>query len=317
MNANAIQLQRVLGASGTNIGPGGRALLATGEFAQTQAGPFTVGELLPQQARFRIVGEGPPEHRSVVAETRAAARLLEGSTREPTERIVRGLVSLAYDRPGSAIIKGVALSTSRYGFALNRMMTDLVERMPPEVGPAGATPPKDLARELRSRLEDYRTQVDDVWAIYQDGWIDVGPRISRILRNHVRHPDTAEPAARRDHYSAAYVLRHELEHAITPTATGTGEGIGWLHEEGVADALARWPGAVAETARALGLRHLPAKLPAGYPEQRRVIRQWLRYAGIDTRRKEERSRADRLLQADPPDVAIEKLYLAAAGLARA
>lgn len=254
----------------------------------------TYGTKLPAQVRISFDGSGPIPSRDVTLESRAAVELFAGPNRERAEAVLRGTQRLLEERDG--LIKGMALSDSRGG-AQAAAMANVVRLHIAD----GITDPRQrqefevVVREVSDELADHSL----AWYHFRFQDIVLGPEISSGLTRWIRTPGRTTPA---ENLHTAYVLRHELEHAVTPPTRYDGHQLEWL-EEGSVDVLARWPGVAAGTARELGMTY-PKRFDrvsyeprsAGYPEWVATMRVLLAAAGIDTSDPAEFEAASELLQ---------------------
>ena len=148
--------------------------------------------------------------------------------------------------------------------------------------------------------------------------------MSKTLRTISKAPKRVTPAKG---IFAAHVIRHEFEHAVSPDSDEDYARWQWV-EEGGADVFARWPGAAAATAKAMGLpypkqyeRRAYKPKNGGYPEWSETLYLLLRAAGIDTTDPKQLDKASALLQEEAAgDTRLDALSAAIAeeqGLSRA
>lgn len=254
----------------------------------------TYASKLPAQVRISFDGSGPIPSRDVTLQSRPAVELFAGTRRVRAEGVLRGTQRLLEDRDG--LIRGMALTDSRGG-AQAAAMANIVRLHVAD----GVTDPRHrrelegIVREVSSDLADHAL----AWYDFRFQDIVFGPEISSGLMRWIRTPGRTTPE---ENLHTAYVLRHELEHAVTPPTRYDDHQLEWL-EEGSVDVLARWPGVAAGTARELGMTY-PGRferLPfeprsAGYPEWAATMRVLLAAAGIDTSDPAEFDAASELLQ---------------------
>lgn len=257
------------------------------------SGGGTVGRHLNSQVRMAVDGAGDIPGREVTLETPAAVTLFAGPRRERAEGVLRGIQVALEERGG--LIKGLAFTDSRAGAQSAAVASIARLHLADEnYDPA-------VRRMLQSVITDVTRELsEEAHAWYDPRFQDIvlGPEISRGLYTWIRTPAKAAPA---ENIFTAYVLLHELEHAVTPEEGGAK----WV-EEGTADVLARWPGASAGMARQLGMpyprRYDTAEYRTdrgGYPEYVDTMRVLLGAAGIDWRDPKQLDEATELLQGRP------------------
>lgn len=254
----------------------------------------TYGRTLPAQARITFDGSGPIPSRDVTLESAAAVDLFEGERRERAEDVLRGVQRILEERDG--LIRGLVLTKS-YGGAEAAAISNVV-RLHVADGiddPAERRLVSTLIQEVSSEL------AGETWAWYSFRFQEIvlGPEISRGLERWIRTPDASTPE---QNIFTAHVLRHEIEHAVSPATQLDSDQLQWI-EEGSADVLARWPGAAAATARELGMTY-PKRYErmayeptrSGYPTWVATMRVLLGACGIDVQDPAAIDDAARLLQ---------------------
>lgn len=254
----------------------------------------TYGRVLPAQARITFDGSGSIPSRDVTLESKAAVDLFAGERRERADDVLRGVQRILEERNG--LIRGLVLTDS-YGGAQAAAISNVVRlHFADDIDdPATRRLVVELIDEVSSEL------AGETWAWYSFKFQEVvlGPEISRGLERWIRTPDKATPE---QNIFTAHVLRHELEHAVSPATLLDDDQLQWV-EEGSADVLARWPGAAAETARELGMPY-PKRYEkvayeprnAGYPKWVATMRVLLGASGIDVKDPEAIDQAAALLQ---------------------
>jgi hypothetical protein len=142
-------------------------------------------------------------------------------------------------------LRGIALTRNQRGFSATVTLV--------AVGSLG-----DLANsddDAQAVFDSFDANADRIGAIYHPlaQWIVLGPKASRELVDLLDRP-RGDAVDNLDELWALYVLRHELEHSVTPEGllTAIVGQHSWM-EEGIASVLAAWPGAVVETGDAMGI----------------------------------------------------------------
>lgn len=253
----------------------------------------TVGRRLNAQVRISIDGNGAIPSREVTLETPAAVTLFAGPRRDRAEGVLRGIQVALEERDG--LVKGIALTDSRGGAQAAAVASIAQLHLEDQIDD------RATRQLVKSIISDVTAELsNDAFAWYNLRFQDVilGPEISAGLSTWIRTPAKAKPA---DNMFTAYVLLHELEHAVTPDD----EGNEWI-EEGTADVLARWPGASARMARQLGMPY-PKRYDrveyrtdlGGYPAHVESMRVLLDAAGISWRDPKQLDDATELLQGSP------------------
>lgn len=269
----------------------------------------TFGRAINQQVRVGMHGSGPMAERDITLETPVTVRMLNGMGRERAKRLMRGSLDILDQREGQ--IGAIAWATNRAQFeaaAIGGFAEDY----------GGAPIPRADRSLLTHVLREQALDLADntfAWYQYDHSVIVLGPAVTRTLVKHVSTPGHVTEA---EGAFAAYIVRHELEHAVTAAGGRPGESLRWL-EEGTADVMARWPGETAATARSLGLPY-PKRYDkvgyftkrGGYPEWAASIHILLRAAGVDPRRRGDFAAASDLLQAPMVDDAPRELARAIA-----
>jgi hypothetical protein len=258
------------------------------------SGGGTFGSTITRQVRIGIEGRGPIPEREATLETRAAIVLFAGPRRERAEGVLRGIQNTLDDRGG--LVRGVSLAQSP-GEAQSAAIASIVRlRAIDDFSDPGD---RAILTKLLADIGADQSKHAFAWYNGQFQEIVLGPEVSRGLLTWIRTP---KQATKQDNIFTAFVLRHELEHAVTPIGDRDYRQLQWM-EEGTADTMARWPGAAAETARMLGMPYPTrydrlqfATKRGGYPEWTDTIRVLLGAAGIDWKDPAQFDAASRLLQ---------------------
>lgn len=269
----------------------------------------TFGSKVTRQVRIGIDGSGPIPTREVTLETPAAIALFGGPRRERAVDVLHGIMHVLEDNGG--LVRGISL-TEDEGSAQAAAIASIVRRRVTD----GVTEAGDRRIVRQIIQEETADQVDHAFAWYNGQFQDVvlGPEISRGLLTWIRTP---EQVTKEQGIFTAYVLRHELEHAVSPSTFREGRERTWI-EEGTADVMARWPGAAAETARELGIPY-PKRYEedeyatdrGGYPEWTDTMRVLLGEAGVDWKDPTQYDEAAELVQevqaTDVPRVLAQRI----------
>ena len=255
----------------------------------------TFGSTYNRQVRIGIDGSGPITEREVTLETPAAVALFQDERRERAVDALHGIQRILDERGG--LVRGVALTESASGAQAAAIAAIIRNRSIEDY-----TTPE--WRELTTTILDLVTRdlAKHAYAWYDPRYEEIvlGPKITNGLLRWIRTPDKTTPD---QNIFTAYVLRHELEHAISPMGEDPDYARYQWIEEGGADALARWAGAAATTARELGMTY-PERYDTqqfttnkgGYPEWTDALRVLLMEAGADWREPDDLGDATKLLQ---------------------
>lgn len=274
------------------------ALLSSPWIARIPMGSSTFGAQIQRQVRIDIDGTGPIPQRVVTLQTAPAVAMFRGVGRPRAEGLLHGIERELEQRGG--LLHGISFTEGRAGYEAAAAAGVFEQGF---VDGSTREERATVARELAAYGTE-RSKHTYAWYDPTSQWVVVGPEVSRRLLGFVRAPSTLTPA---EGLFAAFVVRHELEHAVTPAWLREGARLRWL-EEGSADALARWPGAAAGTARELGLPY-PKRFEqtaydtrrAGYPRFAATLRILLRAAGVDATKASQFGAASGLLQATRVD----------------
>ncbi|MCB0879213.1 MAG: hypothetical protein KDC46_09575 [Thermoleophilia bacterium] len=255
----------------------------------------TFGSTYNRQVRIGITGSGPIPEREATLETPAAIDLFAGARRERAEDVLHGIERILEEQGG--LVRGISMAPTRGGIEAAAMSSVIRERTVDDFGDA----------QSRALITSYLDVVSKELAGHAYAWYDpryeeivFGPVITNGLTMWIRTPKQATQKA---NIFTAYVLRHELEHAVTPLGDAPGAAdVQWI-EEGTADTIARWAGAAATTASELGMPY-PKRYEdreystsrGGYPEWTDALRILLGAAGADWRRPGDLDEASELLQ---------------------
>lgn len=271
-----------------------RTLLADRWVRSIKVPGGTFGSTITRQVRIGIDGRGPVPMREVTLETRPAVVLFAGPRRERAEHVLRGIQDVLDERGG--LVRGISLAQSP-GEAQAAAIASVIRLRDVD----SFEDPRDRAILTRLLADIGADQSEHAFAWYNGRFQDIvlGPEVSRGLLTWIRTPGKA---TKQDNIFTAFVLRHELEHAVTPIGDRDYQQLQWL-EEGTADTMARWPGAAAETARMLGMPY-PARYDrlqfatarGGYPQWTDTIRVLLGAAGVDWKAPGQFEAASELLQ---------------------
>jgi hypothetical protein len=281
-------------------------------------GRATFGREIPRVVRIDIDGTGPLVRRDVTLETGAAVDLFSGAGEPRMKRFVQGGMETLDDRGG--FIRGINLSNSSVNYQAGAMASVIEE----------SAIDGSVTRQDRAYLSFVLRLIAAEIAEHSYAWYDtrttgvnVGPDVSNILRMHARTPGRVKPERG---IFAAYVIRHEFEHAVSPDSLEDYAQWQWV-EEGSADVFARWPGAAAATAKRMGLpypkRYEKLKYTTklgGYPEWSEALFLLLQAAGVDVTDPKQLDTASELLQGgNRSTISLDRLAAAIAreqGLSR-
>lgn len=251
----------------------------------------TFGSTITQQVRIDIDGSGPIPTRDVTLQTKPAVRLFNGPRRQRALGVLHGVQRILEDE--GALLEGISIARTRGGVEA-AAISGVVEEYPTD-GYYNTPAEKQLVTDVLSAVAADLAGGAYAWYDPRIQQIVFGPVISKGLHTWI---ETPKQATRAENLFTAYVVRHELEHAVTPS----GDDYGWM-EEGTADTIARWPGVAAATARELGMPY-PKRFDkleyrtdrGGYPEYVDSLRILLRAAGVDWKDPKQLDDATDLLQ---------------------
>ena len=231
-----------------------------------KAGPFQ--NLVDQQLRFRIVGDGPFLERQVVADSPIAQTVIG---RPEVQRMIKGVMATIDAAKGAKQLEGITFAYDEAGFIANRAVQAMVGK--------AAT-----VDNYQQAVGTATTHVLGYHAVRAGNWIHMGPEKSRPFVEFFRgstSPETREGLGR-----SIKTLLHEIAHIVTPRGKDE-KHLRWL-SEGVAETWARWPGNIDAAAKRMGVPvlddfHKVIDLEnEKYPDQVRALRTLLQLAGVDT-----------------------------------
>jgi hypothetical protein len=266
----------------------------------------TFGTTITQQVRIDIDGKGAIPEREVTLQTKPAVRLFNGPRRERALDVLHGIQRILEDE--GALLEGISIARTRGGVEA-AAISGVIEEYPTD-GYYNTPAEKKMVTDVLSSVAADLAGGAYAWYDPRIQQIVFGPVISKGLHTWIETPKKSTPA---ENLFTAYVVRHELEHAVTPS----GDDYGWI-EEGTADTIARWPGVAASTARELGMPY-PKRYDTleyktdrgGYPEYVDSLRILLGAAGVDWKDPKQLDDAQELLQdgelRDVPKVLAERI----------
>jgi hypothetical protein len=274
-------------------------------------GRSTFGREVPRIIHIDIDGRGPLAGRDVSLQTGPSVKLFSGPGQERMRHALNGALQIVDRRQG--FIRGINMSSSATNYEA-AALAGIIE----EYAIDG-----DLSKADRAFLEPIIIEVAHesaehsyAWYDPRTTWVNFGPDVSNIMRRFATSPKRVTPA---QGIFAAHVIRHEFEHSVSPTTDEDYDRFQWV-EEGGADVFARWPGASAATAKAMGLPY-PKKYEkvgykpphGGYPAWADTLFLLLGAAGIDVSDPKQIGAATRLLQDEKlGSVRLDKLARAIA-----
>lgn len=247
-----------------------------------------------RQVRIDIDGSGPIPTRDVTLQTKPAVQLFNGPRRERAVEVLHGIQRILEEE--GALLEGISIARTRGGIEA-AAISGVIEQYPTD-GYYNTPAEKKMVTDVLTSVARDLAGGAYAWYDPKIQQIVFGPVISKGLHTWIETPRKATPA---ENLFTAYVVRHELEHAVTP-ADGDVFEFRWL-EEGTADTIARWPGVAAATARELGMPY-PKRYDkleyrtsrGGYPEYVDSLRILLGAAGIDWKDPTQVDEAVELLQ---------------------
>ncbi|MCW2920674.1 MAG: hypothetical protein JWL76_548 [Thermoleophilia bacterium] len=231
-----------------------------------KAGPFQ--NVIDQQLRFRIVGDGPFLERLVVADSPIAHTVIG---RPEVQKAIRGAMATIDAAKGAKQLEGITFSYDEAGFIANRAVQAMV----------GTAATVD---NFQQAVGTATTHVLGFHAVRAGNWIHMGPEKSRPFVEFFRGSTT--PETREGLGRSIKTLLHEIAHIVTPRGKDE-KHLRWL-SEGVAETWARWPGNINAAAKRMGapaLADFHKVIDAEnekYPDQAKVLRTLLQLAGVDT-----------------------------------
>lgn len=257
-------------------------------------GGGTFGATIVKQVRIDIDGSGPIPKRDVTLQTRPAVKLFNGPTRGRSEAVLRGIQRILDERGG--LVEGISFASTKGGLEA-AAISAMVETYHTDDVTTQAE--RDLVLMILDLVAKEQTRSLYAWYDFRFQQIVFGPEISNGALKWIRTPKRTKPA---ENIFTAYIMRHELEHAITPPTDEEYQRFQWL-EEGTADVIARWPGVAADTAEDVGMTY-PKRYErleystdlGGYPDFTIALRMLLGAAGIDWKDPEQIDEAYAMLQ---------------------
>lgn len=252
-----------------------------------KAGSFQ--NLIDQQLRFRIVGDGPFLDRAILADS-PIAQVHIG--RPEIQQAIRGAMATIDAAKGAKQLEGITFSYDEAGFIANRAVQAMVGKAP-------------TVDNYQQAVGTATTHVLGFHAVRAGNWIHMGPEKSRPFVELFR--GSTSPATQEGLGRSIKTLLHEIAHVVTPRGKDE-KHLRWL-SEGIAETWARWPGNINTTAQRMGAPvaddfHKVIDLEnEKYPEQVKVLRTLLQLAGVDTNDAKQLATFEELCQAvDVKDV---------------
>ncbi|MCW2926524.1 MAG: hypothetical protein JWM86_492 [Thermoleophilia bacterium] len=251
--------------------------------AATPVDDRTIGGILRDEVQVEFRGTGRMSERELVPLTPAARELLHGPERVAAQRALRGVLATLDGREGASNLRGISLSSDQSSFAANLLMSNTEAGFVDDAVRAGDR--AGFERAMVSLIPSVQ-----VAKAQNTGWIDLGPRVSSMLRDVIgRGPDAGRDAAN----EVSLTLLHELQHSVTaPDPRTIDDRHVWL-EEGIAETLAWWPGAAGAMRDRLGVPTRPGEVidpfsappdsvaSAEYRGRHRTVQGLLGLAGIE------------------------------------
>jgi hypothetical protein len=246
-----------------------------------KAGAFQ--NVIDQQLRFRIVGDGPFLERMVVADSPIAQTVIG---RPEIQQMIKGAMATIDAAKGAKQLEGITFSYDEAGFIANRAVQAMV----------GKSPTVD---NFQQAIGTATTHVLGFHAVRAGNWIHMGPEKSHPFVEFFRgstSPETQEGLGR-----SIKTLLHEIAHIVTPRGRDE-KHLRWL-SEGVAETWARWPGNIDAAAKRMGVPvlddfHKVIDLEnEKYPDQVKALRTLLQLAGVDTNDPKQLATFEELCQA--------------------
>ena len=265
--------------AGVDLGDDWHALLGTRRIGK--AGSFQ--NVIDQQLRFRIVGDGPFLERQVVADSPISQTVIG---RPEIQRAIRGAMATIDAAKGAKQLDGITFSYDEAGFIANRAVQAMVGK-------------EASVANYHQAVGAATTHVLGFHAVRAGNWIHMGPEKSRPFVEFFRgstSPETQEGLGR-----SIKTLLHEIAHVVTPRQKDE-KHLRWL-SEGIAETWARWPGNINTTAQRMGapvgddFHRLIDLENEKYPEQVKVLRTLLQLAGVDTNDAKQLATFEELCQA--------------------
>lgn len=269
-------------------------------FMKSGVGGENVATVLERQLRFAIRGDGPLSTREIVPETQGARDALAGALGERLKTGLRSVLGTFDAQTGVTELKGIALSDTAAGFALNAALGEM--ELP---GYGAELPQRAWSRAQRDALGGRLKEVHEMFrhatdAGYSPPYLTVSPdttatffyALDKGRKAHANEPGEADAID-----AAAHVLVHELAHRLSPpplkdpppTATAKQQqryerdmSLLQLLSEGSADIATGVPGTKREVARQWGYPdHVEQLFPDGYEPFVGALTTLLRQAGVE------------------------------------
>lgn len=240
-------------------------------------------QVVDNQLRFRIVGDGPFLERAVVADSPMAQTVIG---RPEVQRAIRGVMGTIDAAKGAKQLDGITFAYDDAGFIANRAVQAMAGK-------------EASVANYQQAVGAATAHVFGYHAVRAGNWIHMGPEKSRPFIEFFRGDRSAETVEGLSR--SIKTLLHEIAHVVTPRARSE-KHLRWL-SEGVAETWARWPGNIEATARRMGVPvlddfHKVLDLEnEKYPEQVRTLRALLQLAGVDTADPKQMERFEELCQA--------------------
>jgi hypothetical protein len=225
-------------------------------------------QLLDNQLRFRIVGEGHFLDRVVLGDSPISQTV---AGRPEVQQAIHGAMATIDAARGAKQLEGMTFSYDDAGWIANRAVQAMVGK-------------EASLANYRQAVGEATTHVLGYSAVRAGNWIHMGPEKSRPFIEFFRgdrSPETVEGLSR-----SIKTLLHEIAHIVTPRARNE-RNLRWM-SEGIAETWARWPGNVEAAGRRMGTPTLPDFHRVlnleneKYPDQVRTLRALLQLAGVDT-----------------------------------
>lgn len=258
----------------------------------TKVGDSTFGQVADRALQFAFEGNGPIADHTIVPQTAAAARALEGKQGPALEQALRGIAATVSGHESNTSFKGISLARGYRDFQVNSAISYLEPgKFMPMLSDAFSTKPtKQSKLAVKDALKN-GDQVAHMAVAQAPGWVNLGPFASRQVMRLAGEANSTKDAKLGTWLAS--IGAHEPLHTVTPpglkdlvkkeylqwpTPTelekksqenpfAAMKPINWL-EEGTADTLALWPGRIQQVGARMGVPTLSTLPEPEMPDEK-------------------------------------------------
>lgn len=284
------------------------SIIASTHIPVAEDASATLHELRDQQLRYEVVFGDAGQPVSANPLTSAAKRFDEEQPEQSNKlgsTLIGGIGALQAELPGAAPVARYQFGTSAAGDIANRIDTYLGNH--PDA--LNGLDPSSAAAFGQQLVAAARQDIDAPGGLrVAGGTMDVEEGATRLL---MRHAEGSEPLHVGEAIELARDVQHEVQRTVTPVPVDSTSPISWI-DEATHRVASLWPGAVAHTAKVLGIseefdaieqavkdERLASRFEGPGNEHVRSLVMMLNASGINTAEADASTAAFDVLQARP------------------